>query len=53
MEILERRFAEGDVSVEDYRKRREVLVQVKGAVESNGAHEYEPMATPRAREGRQ
>jgi putative membrane protein len=51
-EILERRFAEGDVSVEDYRKRREVLIEVSGAVQSNGAHEYEPLATPRAREGR-
>jgi uncharacterized membrane protein len=52
MEILERRFTEAENSVEDYRKRREVLVEVNGAVEPNGAHKHEPLATPRAREGR-
>ena len=53
MEILERRFAEGKISAEDYRKRREVLVEVDRRVGSNGAHKYEPLATPRGREGRQ
>jgi putative membrane protein len=35
VEILERRFAEGSISLEDYQARREVLV--KGTAEPNGA----------------
>lgn len=35
VEILERRFAEGALTAEDYRARREVLVN--GTVEPNGA----------------
>ena len=37
VEILERRFAEGALSLDDYRTRREVLAG--GAVEPNGAAE--------------
>ena len=34
VEILDRRFAEGEISVEDYRARREALVD--GTVDSSG-----------------
>ena len=34
MEILERRFAEGEISIEEYRARREALVD--GAAEPSG-----------------
>ena len=37
VEILERRFAEGEITAEDYRARREVLVG--GAAEPKGSHE--------------
>ncbi len=44
VDILERRFAEGEISAEDYRARREVLVN--RTAESNGAHKDEaPTAT--------
>ena len=36
VEILERRFAEGEISVEEYRTRREALVN--GTDEPNGDH---------------
>lgn len=42
VQILERRFAEGGVTLEDYRARREVLVNE--TAEPNGA----PKDTPRA-----
>ena len=42
-DILERRFAEGAISVEDYRERRQVLVN--GSPEPKGAHEDE-LAAP-------
>jgi uncharacterized membrane protein len=45
VEILERRFAEGAISVEEYRARREALVN--GSAESNDAHEEVPLAAPR------
>ena len=45
-EILERRFAEGAISVEDYRARREVLGN--GTAEPSGAHNKEALTTPRA-----
>ena len=48
LEVLERRFAEGTISAEDYEARREVLL--KGSAGSNGAHGEEPVKT--AREGR-
>jgi putative membrane protein len=41
VEILERRFAEGAISPEDYRARRDVLV--KGAAEEDGARKDEPL----------
>jgi uncharacterized membrane protein len=46
VEILERRFAEGAISVEDYRARRDVLVNGK----PNGAHMDEPLGVARAGE---
>jgi putative membrane protein len=39
VEILERRFAEGAISPEEYRARRQVLVN--GSAEPNGAHKDE------------
>lgn len=42
VEILERRFAEGTITPEDYRARREVLVN-NGTAMSNGAREDEPL----------
>ena len=50
VEILERRFAEGAITAEDYRARREVLVN--GAAESNGSHKDEPQAAPQVVGGR-
>jgi putative membrane protein len=46
LDVLERRFAEGGISVEDYRARREVLGN--GTVESSDAHNNEALTTPRA-----
>lgn len=51
METLEHRFAAGEISVEDYRERREVLVN--GDAKPNGDHEDGGLATPKARERRQ
>jgi putative membrane protein len=51
IEVLERRFAEGAISVEDYRARRKVLVN--GTAEANGAHDEEAPAAPRAGGGSQ
>jgi putative membrane protein len=45
VEILERRFAEGALSSEDYWARRQVLVN--GTVEPNGRTE-EPLTVPRS-----
>ena len=47
--ILERRFAEGAISVEEYRARREALVN--GATAPNGAHGDQLLTAPRS-EGR-
>ena len=44
MAILERRFAAGEISVEEYRTCRETLVS--GAAERNGAHEDELLTAP-------
>lgn len=41
VEILERRFAEGAISIEEYRTRREALLD--GAAEPNGDHTDEPL----------
>lgn len=45
-EVLDRRFAEGTISLEDYQVRREVLAN--GAAKANGAHEDEALVAPRA-----
>lgn len=50
VEILERRFAEGEVSAEEYRARREVLVN--GAAEEAGADEDGRVPASLAGEGR-
>lgn len=42
-EILERRFAEGAITPEDYRTRREVLAH---AAEREGADRDEPLTAP-------
>ena len=51
LEILERRFAQGEISVEEYRERREILAN--GGAESNGAVKKERMTAPGASERRQ
>jgi putative membrane protein len=51
IELLERRFAEGAISVEDYHARREVLLNGVG---SNGAgNKGEPVTAAQAAGGRQ
>jgi putative membrane protein len=50
-EVLERRFADGAISVDDYRARRKALVD--GTSEPNGDRKDEPLTTPPAGEGRQ
>ena len=47
--VLERRFAQGTISADDYRARREILLN--GSAGSNGVHGDEPLTT--AREGRE
>jgi putative membrane protein len=49
VEVLERRFAEGTITTEDYRARREVLVN--GTAASNGAREDEPVTALNREEG--
>ncbi len=44
VQVLERRFAEGAISVEDYRERRKVLVNGN---EPNGAGKDEPLTAAR------
>ena len=46
VEILERRFAEGAISVDEYRARREELIN--GTDEPNADHEDEPLTASRA-----
>lgn len=48
VQILERRFAEGAVTLEDYRARREVLVN--GSAEPNRASEEKPQGGPLTQE---
>ena len=38
-EILERRFAEGAISVEDYRERRQILASGRSSAEGTGGDE--------------
>ncbi len=45
LEILERRFAEGAISIEEYRARREALID--GTDEPSGDHEDEPLTASR------
>lgn len=44
-QVLERRFAEGAISVEDYRERRAVLGN--GTAEQSTAHDQEALTAPR------
>ena len=50
METLERRLAEGDISIEEYRERRGALVD--GSAEPSGNDHEEQLTAPRAGEGR-
>jgi hypothetical protein len=50
-DVLERRLAEGEISVEEYRERREILAH--GTVTHNGAHKDEALTAPSPRERRQ
>jgi uncharacterized membrane protein len=50
LELLERRFAEGEISAEDYRARREVLLN--GTARPNGKHKDESVTATPAGEGR-
>ena len=49
-DVLERRFAEGEISVEEYRERREILAH--GTVTQNRSHKDEALTAPDPREGR-
>lgn len=46
LETLERRFAEGEISIEEYRARREALAE--GAAEPSGDEDEERLAAPRS-----
>ena len=50
LEILDRRFAEGSITPEDYQSRR--LVLLNGPTGSNGARKDEALTAPGAGEGR-
>lgn len=50
-EVLERRFAEGEISAEEYRERREILDHA--TVTQNGRHDDEALTAPGPRERRQ
>jgi putative membrane protein len=50
LEILERRFAEGEISIEEYRARREALLN--GTAEENGDRDEELLTAPQAGERR-
>jgi putative membrane protein len=49
-EVLDHRFAAGEISAEDYRARRELLVNA--TAERNGDHNDQPITAPGAGEGR-
>jgi putative membrane protein len=51
IEVLERRFAEGAVSVEEYKARREVLLG--GSAGSDGVRRDEPLTAGHTAEGGQ
>ena len=42
-ELLDRRFAEGSISADEYRERRELIA--RATAEPNGARRHEPLAT--------
>ena len=44
MEILERRFAEGEISIEEYREHREALVD--GAADTSGDEDEQRLVGP-------
>jgi putative membrane protein len=48
VDILDRRFAEGEITPEDYQARRNVLLN--GPTGSNGAHREEVLTAPAAEE---
>lgn len=48
-EVLDRRFAEGTISLEDYQARREVLANDAG--DASGTRKEEPLVASRAGEG--
>jgi len=50
VDILERRFAEGEISIEEYRARREALVN--GIANESGEREEQPLTASQAGEGR-
>ena len=49
LEALDRRFAEGEISIEEYQARRDALVNV--TPEPNGHHDGEALTAPHAGEG--
>ena len=51
LEILDRRFAEGAITPDDYHARRQVLLD--GSAGSNGARQEEALTAVQAVEGRQ
>jgi uncharacterized membrane protein len=51
LEILERRLAEGAISIEEYEARRHTLLT--GTAEPAGEQEEEPLTTAQAGDGRQ
>jgi putative membrane protein len=50
-DVLERRFAEGEISVEEYRERREILAH--GTMTHNGGREDGALTAPGPRQRRQ
>ena len=48
VDILERRFAEGEISIEEYRARREALVN--GIANENGERDEQPLTASHAGE---
>ena len=50
VDILERRFAEGEISIEEYRARREALVN--GIANESGERDEQPLTASQAGEGR-
>jgi putative membrane protein len=51
VDILERRFAEGEISIEEYRARREALVN--GIANESAERHEQPLTASHAGEGRQ